>query len=112
MTYTETVKMSAAEVDRINRLLDIVCLADLSDKELYEAGANTDQNEGVFAVDFDDGSRLTWDLCSGTSNYYDNVIWTNAEGNNSVNFDCEYELDDIEFEIDGNTYIVKILKEV
>ena len=112
MTYTETVKIRAKEFERINRLLSIDCMENMTDKELHEAGANTHHNEGIFAVDFADGSTLTYDLRSGTSNYYDDVVWTSGNGKESVNFDCEFDLDDIEFEIHGNTYIVKIEKEV
>lgn len=107
MTYTATAKISKAEFDRINRLLSIDSLECMTDEELRKAGANTFQNEGIYAVDFGDGSCLTYDLCSGSENYYDNVIWTTPEGN-YVNFDCAYDIDDIEFEIGGNTYLVKI----
>jgi hypothetical protein len=38
-------------------------------------------------------------------------VWTGADSRIDVVLDCEYELDDIEFEVDGELYIVKIIKE-
>lgn len=64
-----------------------------------------------FYVEFDNGSSLTFDLCSGKHNYYDNVVWTSADGKTNVTLDCAYELDDIEVEIASELYIVKIVKE-
>jgi hypothetical protein len=91
-------------------MLAIPSLEDISDDELRNMGAETDSCEGIFAVYFDDGSSLNFDLCSGRNNYWDDVVWTSADGSRDIVFDCEYELDDIEFEADGELYIVKIIK--
>lgn len=104
-------RLPSNEVDRINRLLSIPSLEEMTDDELREIGATTDSVEGIFYVDFDDGSSLNFDLCSGRHNYFDNVEWTNANETTTVLFDCAYELDDIEFEVDDELYIVKIIKE-
>lgn len=108
MKHTETVKMAKSEINRINRLLDIPSLSELTDDELRDMGAFTDAVEGVYAVRFDDGSTLTYDLCSGQENYYDNVVWTSKKGR-EIYLDCEFELCDIEFDVDDETYEVKIL---
>lgn len=108
MKHTATVKLTKSEIDRINRLLDIPSLSDLTDDELRDMGAFTDAVEGVYSVRFDDGSTLTCDLCSGQENYYDNVVWTGTTGR-EICLDCEFELSDIEFDVDGETYEVKIL---
>lgn len=109
-TYTATVKMPSKEIDRINRLLSIICLDDLTDKELHEAGANTHHHEGVFAVKFEDGSSMTYDLCSGTLNYYDDVVFTSPDGYDTI-IDCEFEFPDVlAVEINGNLYEVRIEK--
>lgn len=94
--------------DRVNRLLDIDSFELMSDEDMLDAGVHTDWNEGIFAVPFDDGSCLTYDLCSGQSNYYDNVVWTSADGKRSAVLDCTFELADIGFSIDGTQYFVKI----
>lgn len=109
--HEEIVYIPTSEFDRINRLLAIASLEDMTDEELIEQGANTGVYEGIFYIEFDNGAVITWDLCSGTHNYYDNVVWTSADGINEVVLDCEYELDDIEVEIESELYIVKIIKE-
>lgn len=108
--HKETVYISTSEYDRINRLLDIESFYDMTDDEMEEQGVETDYYEGVFYVKFDNGSFLTWDLCSGTGNYYDNVVWTSADEKNDVTLECTFEFDDIEFEIDSELYIVKVIR--
>ena len=98
------------EFDRINRLLAIESLEEMTDSELIEQGANTDVCEGIFYVKFDNGASLNFDLCSGQHNYWDDVVWINADKTRDVILDCEYELDDIEVEIENELYIVKIIK--
>ena len=98
------------EFDRINRLLAIESLEEMTDSELIEQGANTDECEGIFYVEFDNGASLNFDLCSGQHNYWDDVVWINADKTRDVILDCEYELDDIEVEIENELYIVKIIK--
>lgn len=106
--YKERVNIPPATLERVNRLLDIESLEEMTDQELLDTKANTDQWEGIFYVTFDDGSSLTYDLCSGQSNYYDDVVWTSADGSRDVVLECTFELDDIEFDIDGVKYIVSI----
>lgn len=109
--HEEIIHVSASEFDRINRLLAIKSLEDMADSELLEQGANTDVCEGVFHVEFDNGASLNFDLCSGKHNYWDDVVWTSADGKTDVVLDCAYELDDIEVEVESELYIVKIVKE-
>ena len=106
--YKESMYILPRELERINRLLDIPSFEFMTDLELENAGAEKDAFEGVFGVTFADGSTLTWDLCSGHSNYYDNVVWTSSDCSMERVLDCAYELDDIEFEAGGATYIVSI----
>lgn len=42
---------------------------------------------------------------------WDDVVWTSADGNTDVTLDCEYELDNIEVDIEGETYIVEVKKD-
>lgn len=109
--HIATIHIPANEVDRVNRLLGIESLEGMSDGVLFMLGANTDHSEGIFGVTFDDGSSLRFDLCSGTHNYWDDVVWTSADGNTDVTLDCEYELDNIEVDIEGETYIVEVKKD-
>ena len=109
--HEETVKISASEFDRINRLLAIESLEDMTDNELLEQGANTDVHEGLFYIEFDNGATMTIDLCSGQHNYWDDVVWTSADGKIDIVLDCDYELGDIEVEIENELYIVNVVKE-
>lgn len=106
MRYEETVNISKEEYEKINRLLEIESLETMTDDELLAAGANTHVCKGIYGVVFEDGSSLRYDLCSGTVNYWDDVVFSNDTGDYVL--DCTYEFSDIELEIEGNTYIVKI----
>ena len=110
MKHTATVKLAKSDIGRIRRLLDIPSLSDLTDDELRQMGGFTDATEGVFFVQFDDGSTLNYDLCSGQENYYDDVVWTSPDGSRDVVLECAFELDDIEFDVDGEEYEVKIVE--
>jgi hypothetical protein len=109
--HEEIIRIPASEFDRINRLLAIKSLEEMTDDELIKQGANTDCCEGIFRVEFDNGASLNFDLCSGKHNYWDDVVWTSTDEKRDVVLDCEYELDDIEVEIESELYIVKIIKE-
>lgn len=108
--HEESIYITASEFDRINKLLAIESLEEMTDSELLDIGANTDCCEGIFYVQFDDGSTMNFDLCSGTHNYWDDVVWTSRDGKTDIVLDCEYELDDIEVELYGELYVVKIAK--
>lgn len=106
MTFTETVSISKKEYERVNRLLALSSLEEMTDEELLKAGANTDEYTGVLDVTFEDGAYLTYDLCSGSHNYYDNIVW--HKDNMEIVIDCMYELDDFSVVIEGNEYCVKL----
>lgn len=108
--HIETVRIPSAQFERVNRLLAIPSLEDMSDDDLIEQGANTYHSEGIYCVKFDDGSSLNFDLCSGSVNYWDDVVWTSADGSVDIMLECDYELGNIEFEIDGETYVVNLVK--
>ena len=74
LNYNAQVCIPTDVYERVNRLLAIDSLEDMSDEELLLHGANTNYCEGIFAVEFADGSSLNFDLCSGTSNYFDDVV--------------------------------------
>ena len=109
--YEETMYIPKSEFDRINRLLAIESLEEMTDEELIKSGANTDYCEGIFRVIFDNGASINFDLCSGQHNYWDDVVWTSADGKIDIVLDCTYELDDVEVEIDSELYIIKLIKE-
>ena len=109
--HEETMHISQKEFDRINRLLSIKSLEEMTDDQLKSLGAYPNSCEGLFYVEFDDGSSLNYDLCSGSHNYFDDVTWTSADGSMDAFLDCTYSLEDFEFKIENELYIVKIIKE-
>lgn len=85
-----TVHITPEEFARVNRLLAIESLEDMTDSELLAQGANTHQNEGIYSAKFDNGSSINFDLCSGIHNYWDDVVWTSPDGGGAdVVLDCE-----------------------
>lgn len=95
--------------DRVNRLLAFdTSFEEMTDEEMRAAGVCDHYCEGIFAANFDDGSRLNFDLCSGSSNYFDDVVWTSADGTEDVVLECGFELSDIEFEENGEVYVVNL----
>lgn len=72
--HEEVIYIPTKEFDRINRLLAIESLEEMTDGELIEQGANTDCCEGIFHIEFDNGASLNFDLCSGQHNYWDDVV--------------------------------------
>ena len=105
--HQEIVPISKEELKRYNFLLSIPSLEDMSDAELTEIGAETDVCKGIYFIEFDNGATMNIDLCSGSHNYWDDVVWTSPDGNRDVVLDCEYEISDIEVEIDDELYVVK-----
>lgn len=108
MKHRATFSIKRSEFDRVNRLLSIPSLSEMSDAQLLAAGANTDQCESILSVTFDDNSRLYYELCSGQENYFDNVVWTSPNGRFDVCIECTFSLDDIEFEFMGEEYLVEL----
>ena len=112
-TYVAEVKISKAKFDRINRLLDEIDFDDDSEEmeELIdELGATEDAWECGWEFKFEDGAKIFIDIRSGNHNYYDDIMWQ-KDGDESL-IDCNYQLDEeMEIEIDDNTYICKFIIE-
>ena len=104
-----TVELPKEKIKQINRLLAIDSLSDMSDEELRNAGANTHYNERIFTANFDNGCSITYDLCSGVHNYWDEILWVSADKSNEVEFESEFELGKaIEMVVYMEVYIVNI----
>ena len=108
MKYEETVVVPAETYDRANKLLGVPSLKELTDHGMRSLGANTNVNEGILYVKFEDGSSLNYDLRSDESNYWDDVVWTSPDESEDIFLESDYELCDMEFEINGNLYIVRV----
>ncbi len=111
MRYEAYVTLPYKEYDRINNLFEINNLEELSNAEREKLGAQQDTLEGVYTVQFGDGSYLNYDLCSDSHEYRDEVTWTSPDGSNDVTLTVMYKLNDFEFVCNGNLYCVKVLRE-
>lgn len=105
MTYETDIDISIYEKEKWNTLLkdDI---DQLPKKIAEQYNAKKYDCIGGFYAQFGDNSYLTIDLCSGGSNYYDEVIFYSGSRNYII--DCAYEIanNDLVFQIEDNTYIV------
>ena len=59
----------------------------------------------VAYAEFEDGSILTYTLCSGTHNYFDDVVWN--KGDEEVVPECMFELCDFSFTVGNDEYTIK-----
>ena len=108
MIYSTDIILQTKEYNRINNLLSISDFNELSCREMREIGAKEDTYEGIFEATFDDGGILTYDLCSGNTNYYDNMVFTDVNKESYV-LECDFELGNkIEFQVNNNKYIINI----
>ena len=110
-TFEAEVRLPQEEVERINRLLSVDCFEEMTEDERWLSGIAKDACEGIFCVTFPDGSFLNFDLCSGSSNYFDDVVWTSADFCVDVVLECTFSLEDIEFDVGDTHYIVRIIEE-
>ena len=108
--HEKIIHIPAKEFNRINKLLAVESLEELTDEELHQLNANTNVREGLYDIEFDNGATMSIDLCSGQHNYWDDVVWKSPDRNKYIVLDCSYKLDDIEVEINSELYSVKFVK--
>lgn len=97
MKYVSEVEISRKEFDYINRLLRDIDFNDDSDEMqdiIDKLDAHKYSHPCGFWFDFDDGSHITIDIYSGSSNYYDDCLWVSSDGKEDYLFDCSYWLDE------------------
>lgn len=98
-------------VTRIREIRDLLAIDDLetmSEEELDAAGAKQHDRQPVYEAGFQDGSTVAYELCSGAMNYWGDVVWTSPDRTRTVDCEPEYDLDGLEVEIDGTTYVVRL----
>ena len=108
--YEEEIHIKKETIDRIVCCLNAEDLSKMTDVQRDAWKYEMDANELIFDVDFDDGCSITWRLCSGQHNYYDEVVFW-FEDDSFIELDCTYEIDDIEIEVDNKIYRVKLVIE-
>jgi len=114
--YVCEINIPKKEFDRINRLLKEVDFNYEDEEEMSniidELDARKETMPYGFCFEFDDGSKIYIDICSGTSNYYDNCWWVSADCKEDYVFDCFYEITkENEFIHNNTSYICKFVIE-
>lgn len=102
------VALPGARIREVRNLLAVESLEDMSDEELDAKGAKRHDRQFVYDVGFPDGSAVAYELCSGSVNYWGDVVWTSPGRTRTVNCEPEYGLGDLEIQIDGTTYVVRL----
>lgn len=100
--------LTAARMREIRDLLAIDNLETVPEEELDAAGAKQHDRQFVYEAGFPDGSTVAYELCSGSMNYWGDVVWTSPDKARTVDCEPEYGLDDLELEVDGTTYVVRL----
>lgn len=118
MTYVSEVEISRKDFERINKLMsvdfdDVDESGDLMpemEQMINELDARPDTMPYSFWFDFDNGAHITIDICAGSHNYFDDIVWTSKDGTRDCVFDCGFALDEVEeFEVDDDVYICKFI---
>lgn len=111
MIYKAKIELSQAEITLYNRLLEEIDFDDdtkeMQDK-IAELGAKQDDQIGIYSYEFENGNYVNIDICSGSSNYYDNIVLFDKNGNELWVNEYDFRIDSFEFELDDDTYIVEI----
>ena len=111
MTYKQKIKITQEELNYYNSLLSLdldECSPYYNRDEIELLGAKTDDYVGIAVAEFTNGNYVTIDLASGDSNYYDNIVLYNKDGQELVVEDCSYELSDFCIAYNGDEYIVEL----
>ena len=111
MTYKQKIKITQEELNYYNSLLSLdldECSPYYNRDEIELLGAKTDDYVGIAVVEFTNGNYVTIDLASGDSNYYDNIVLYNKDGQELVVEDCSYELSDCCIAYNGDEYVVEL----
>ena len=112
--YISEVEINRYDFDRINNLMDVEFEEYEWNPKMHklidELNARKNTMPYTFCFEFDDGSKIYIDICSGDSNYYDNCQWVSSDCNYDYVFDCSYEIcEENEFIHNKVSYICKFI---
>lgn len=101
MIYKSKVKISKTDIDYVNRKLLI------EEEDMLEDGCDT--AETIATAKFNNKYEMDIKLCSGTSNYFLDVVLFNEKGG-ETGCCCDYDHipSKIEFEDDDDAYLLTI----
>ena len=114
--YVCEIEISRYDFDRINKLMDVMFEEYESNPEMCKLIDELDARQNTmpygFCFEFDDGSEIYIDICSGSSNYYDNCQLISSDHKVDCLFDCSYEIsEENEFIYNDVSYICKFIIE-
>ena len=116
MKHVCEISIKQKDFVRINRLLNEVDFNYENEEEMQIIIDELDARKNImqygFCFEFDDGSKIYIDICSGSSNYYDNCQWVSGDGESEDLFDCGYAIEkEMEFYPTDNddVYICKFI---
>ena len=116
MKYICEINIDRKDFDRINRLLTEVDFNYENEPDMENIIDELDASQDVmaygFCFDFENGSKIYIDICSGSSNYYDNCQWVSSDCKSDYLFDCSYSIEEeMEFHPtdNGDIYICKFI---
>lgn len=107
MVYKEKIKMDKKEYDFYNKLLSLD-LEEMCEDELEKEKARKDDFISLFCIEFKNKNYITYDLISGNSNYFDNIVLFDENGNELSCSDCNFEIGGFELFYDNDIYQVEI----
>lgn len=107
--YYKLVKMD--DMERINKLLAIKDLSELN--ENTSIGAKPHDHINLFDVTFENGNTISVEVCSGSQNYYENIVLFDNKNNEIAVLDPNnYIGDEIKLLHRNDTYIIEIRQDV
>ena len=112
MTYKQKIKITQEELNYYNSLLSLEldeCSPYYNRDEIELLGAKTDDYVGIAVAEFTNGNYVTIDLASGGSNYYDNIVLYDKDGQELVVSDCKYELSSFNLFYQDDIYEVEFV---
>lgn len=114
MTYKAKVKMTKEELKKYNELLQLDLEESLpyyDKQEIERLGAKKEDYIEIRTIEFENGNYITIDLASGTSNYYDNIVLWNKEGQELMVSDCSYEISSFSLFYEEDIYDIEMVVE-
>ena len=106
--YTKTIYIPKKEIERLNRLLDVV----YDEEDMEREGVESDSTLFIKTARFDDGYEVDVKVCSGQHNLWSEAVLFDPDGNEvSCVDDCSYEHIDGEWSLESDdaeyTVVVK-----
>jgi len=109
MEYKVQIKISQEDIDFVEK---VMAITDETDERWEDYQDLKDCTVERYTGKFEDGHFADVSICSGQSNFFIDPVLFNKEGHQVCVLECAEDLlGEYEFEDNGNTYILKLVKE-